>query len=62
MHVPVNGSDVKSVGCNRVLSESFEFCVAKVNGGRRDGSPSECVDVHKFFGVEEVAVENWDFT
>lgn len=55
VHAPVNGSEAGIVGNGGVPDEGFQFCIAKVGGG-------ECVDVLKFFGVEEVGLEKWDFT
>lgn len=50
VHAPVNGSEAT----DGVPDEDFTFTVAKVGGAAQPAA--------EFFGVDEPALETWDFT
>lgn len=50
VHAPVNGSEAT----NGIPDENFTFTVSKVGGTAQPAA--------EFFGVEEPALETWDFT
>lgn len=50
VHAPVNGSEAT----NGVPDEAFNFCIQHGKG--------PCVDVTKFFKVQDAALEKWSFS